>query len=74
MQQEHRGAVLLARLEDVHAQAVDALDEARTDPGGQIRQSRKMRCALAPRTLSRVWAGSASTRVRHPGMSPMVCG
>ena len=34
----------------------------------------KTRCAVWPRTLSRVPSGSPLTRVRQPGRSPIVCG
>src|SRR6185295_3931154 len=74
VQQQHRRPARLACLEHVHDEAVYAVDAARAQAGGQVLQSRKMRSALPPRTLSRTSPGSASTRERHPAMSPMVCG
>src|SRR3954469_1551106 len=73
VQQKHRRLAALARLEHMHAEAVDAVEAAAADAGGQL-QRRKMRSALPPRTFSRTSPGSASTRDRHPAMSPMVCG
>ena len=74
MEQQNRRLARLARLEHVRAQAVDVVDEPRTNPGRKTIQSLKMRWAFEPRTLSRVWEGRASTRARQPTMSPMVCG
>src|SRR5205085_1648712 len=73
MQQEHRRLAALAGLEHMHGEAVHAVDAAAAKAGGQL-QRRKMRSALPPRTFSRTSPGSASTRDRHPAMSPMVCG
>lgn len=68
VKQQHARAAGIAGLKDVHRQAVDAVDAARTN------YSRKIRWAFQPRTCWRTPSESASTRDRQPAMSPMVCG
>ena len=61
----------LCRCPDI---GVPAASERTSPTPKRDHQSRKILSALPPRTFSRTSPGKASTRDRHPFMSPMLCG